>query len=108
MKNKHPNICIIPMIHNADVHRMDHLPLVIVNLATDDISFLRGEVMGFMQLQTLEISEIITETSTEPSSIVCEDMVNEVLNEQEEDKEKNGHRKEIYYIPSGHRNPQKS
>ena len=27
--NKHPNICIIPMIHNVDVHRMEHLPLVV-------------------------------------------------------------------------------
>ena len=88
VKNRHPNICIIPMIHNVDVHRMDHLPLVVVNLATDDISFLRGELMGSMQIQSLEISEIITETSTEPSSIVCEDIVNEVLNEQEKEKEK--------------------
>ena len=37
--NKHPNIYIIPMIHNIDVHRMEHLPLVVINLATDDISF---------------------------------------------------------------------
>ena len=47
MKNKHPNVCIIPMIHNVDVHRMDHLPLVIINLATDDIAFLRGRGNGF-------------------------------------------------------------
>ena len=39
--------------------------------------------MGFMQLQSLEIPEIMTETSTEPSSIVCEDDINEVLREQE-------------------------
>ena len=88
VKNRHPNICIIPMIHNVDVHRMDHLPLVVINLATDDISFLRGELMGTMQIQSLEISEIIMETSTEPSSIICEDIVNEVLNEQEKEKEK--------------------
>ena len=55
IKNKHPNICIIPMIHNVDVHRKDHLPLVIVNLATDDILFLRGEVMGFMHIQSFKI-----------------------------------------------------
>ena len=85
--NKHPNICIIPMIHNVDVHRTEHLPLVVINLATDDISFLRGDLMGSMQIQSLDILEIITETSTEPSSIVCEDMFNEVLNEQEKEKE---------------------
>ena len=41
-----------------------------------------------MHIQSLDILEIITETSTEPSSIVCEYMVNEVLNEQEKEKEK--------------------
>ena len=88
IKNKHPNICIIHMIHNVDVHRKDHLPLVIINLATDDILLLRGEIMGFMHIQSFEIWEIVTETSTEPSSIICEDMVNEVHNEQEKDIEK--------------------
>ena len=44
--------------------------------------------MGSMQIQSLEILEIVTETSTEPSSIACEDMVKEVLIEQEKEKEK--------------------
>ena len=43
--------------------------------------------MGSMQLQSLEISEILTETSTEPSSLVCEDVVNGVLKDQEKEKE---------------------
>ena len=83
LMDKHPNICIIPMIHNIDVPRTEHLPLIIINFATDDISFLKGEVMGFMQIQSLELSEIITETSAEPSSITYEDNANEVLNESE-------------------------
>ena len=29
--------------------------------------------MGFMQIQSIEISEIMTKTSTEPSSIMYED-----------------------------------
>ena len=82
--NKYPNICIIPMIHNVDVHRTAYLPLVVINLSSDDVYLLKGEVMGFMQIQSLEISEIMTETSTEPSSITYEDKVNEVLNEQKE------------------------
>ena len=83
LMDKYPNTCIIPMIHNVDVHRTEHLPLIIINFATDDISFSKGEIMGFMQIQSLELSEIITETSTEPSSITYEDNVNEVLNESE-------------------------
>ena len=39
--------------------------------------------MGFMQNQSLDISEIMTETTTEPSPIIFEDDDNEVLNKQE-------------------------
>ena len=30
---KYPNLCIMPMIHNVDVHRTEHLPLVVINFA---------------------------------------------------------------------------
>ena len=86
--DKYPNLCIIPMIHNVDVHRTEYLPLVIINLSSDDISLSKGEIMGFMQVQSLEISEIMTETSTKPSVVVCEEKVNEVLIDQKEMIEK--------------------
>ena len=82
---KYPSLCIIPMIHNVDVHRTEHLPLVVINLATDDVNLLKGESMGYMSIQHLEISEIMTETSTEPSLLICEDNEKEVLNRQEGD-----------------------
>ena len=44
--------------------------------------------MGFMQIQPIDISEIMTETSTEPSSIMYEDDEKEVLNKQEGEVEK--------------------
>ena len=77
---KYPNLCIIPMIHNVDVHRTEHLPLVVINFATNDINLSKGESMGYMSIQPLEISEIKTETSTEPSSFVYENDEKEVLN----------------------------
>ena len=83
LNEKYPNLCIIPMIHNVDVHRTEHLPLVVINFASDDIYLSKGETMGFMQIQSLEISEIMTETSTEPSSIIYEDDDKEVLDMQE-------------------------
>ena len=81
---KYPNICVIPMIHNVDVHKTENVPLVIINLSSDDIYLLKGETMGFMQIQSLDISEITTETSTEPSPIIIEDDDKEVLDKQEE------------------------
>ena len=83
LNEKYPNLCIIPMIHNVDIHKTENVPLVVINLSTDDIYLLKGEIMGFMQNQSLDISEIVTETSTEPSPIMLEDDDKEVLQEQE-------------------------
>ena len=71
------------MIHNVDIHKTEHISLVVINFASDEIYLLKGETMGYMQIQSLDISEIMTETSTEPSSIIYEDGNKEVLNKQE-------------------------
>ena len=96
---KYPNLCVIPMIHNVDVHRIEHLPLVVVNFATDDANLLKGESVGFMHILPLEISEIMTETLTEPSSLIYEDDDKGVLNMQEGDFKKDKVKKEIHYFP---------
>ena len=75
------------MVHNIDVHKTESVPLAIINLLVDDISLSKGEDMGFMQSQSLDISEIMTETSTEPSPILIEeDNTTEVFQEQKEKK----------------------
>ena len=99
LNEKYPHLCVIPMIHNVDVHKTEHIPLVVINFAPDEIYLLKGETMGFMQIQSLDITEIMTETSTEPSSIIFEDDNKEVLNEQEGEVGKEKCRKEIYYFP---------
>ena len=67
------------MIHNVDVHKTENVPLVVINLSTDDVYLSKGEVMGFMQNQSLDITEIVAETAMEPSSIILEDDNKEVL-----------------------------
>ena len=80
---EYPNLYIIPMIHNVDVHKTENVPLVVINLSTDSVYLSKGEIMGFMQNQSLDISEIMTETSTEPSPILLEeDNDTEELKEQ--------------------------
>ena len=78
LNEEYPNLCIIPMIHNVDVHKTENAPLV-VNLSTDDVYLSKGEIMGFMQNQTLDILEIVTETSAEPLPIMLEDDDKELL-----------------------------
>ena len=50
---KYPNLCIIPMIHNVDVHRNECLPLVVINFALNDINLSKGESMGHMSIQPI-------------------------------------------------------
>ena len=69
---EHPNLYIIPTIHNVDVYKSENVPLVVINFSSDNIYLPKGEVMGFMQCQSLDVSEIVTETSTEPSSILLD------------------------------------
>ena len=69
------------MIHNVDVHKTENVPLVVINLSTDDVYLSKGEIMGFMQNQSLDILEIVTETSTEPLPFILEDDHKEVLQE---------------------------
>ena len=71
---EYPNLYIIPMIHNVDIHKMEDVPLVVINFLTDSFYLSKGEIMGFMQNQSLDISEIITETSTEPLPILLEEV----------------------------------
>ena len=70
---EYPNLYIIPMIHNVDEHKTENVSLVVINFLTDSVYLSKGEIMGFMQNQSLDISEIITETSTEPSPILLEE-----------------------------------
>ena len=49
LNDKYPNLCIIPMMHNVDIHKTENIPLVVIILSSDDVYLLKGEVMGFMQ-----------------------------------------------------------
>ena len=73
LTNEYPNLHIIPMIHNVDIHKAEDVPLVVINLLTDSVYLSKREIMGFMQSQSLDVSEITTETSTEPSPILLEE-----------------------------------
>ena len=98
LKEEYHNMCIIPMIHNVDVHKTENVPLVVINLSINDVYLSKGEIMGFMQNQSLDILKIVTETSTETSPIILEDDDKEVL--QKLNKEINTENKEKRFITS--------
>ena len=87
LSDKYPNIYVVPLIHNVDTYIPDTVPMVLINFLIDDISISKGEIMGFLQSQSIDISEIRTETSTEPSPIgIGEDDVGWVSHNEEEKK----------------------
>ena len=86
LTNEYPNLCILPMIHNMDLHMTKNVPLAVINLLTDSIYLSKGEVMGLMQSQSLDISEIMTETSTGLSAILLEED-NDTEGSEEQKKE---------------------
>ena len=60
----------------------------------------KGETMGFMQNQSLDISDIMTETSIEPSPVIFEDDDTEVLYEQEGEINKENIEKKFITSPA--------
>ena len=104
LTEEYPNLYIIPMIHNVDVHKTENVPLVVINFLTGSVNLSKGEVMGFMQNQSLDISEITTEASTEPSPILLEeDNDIEELKEQNRKITLENIEKKIYHISCRYR-----
>ena len=44
---KYPNLCVIPMIHNVDAHKTENVPLVVINISSDEIYLSKGGDYGF-------------------------------------------------------------
>ena len=49
---EYPNLYIIPMMDNVDVHKTENVPLVVINFSTDSVYLLKGEIMDFIQNQS--------------------------------------------------------
>ena len=69
LMNEQQNLHIVPTLHKVDVHKPNSVPFVAINFSLDSIYLPKGEVMGFMNCQSLDVSEIVTGTSTEPSAV---------------------------------------
>ena len=88
LSETYPNVYIVPMIHNVGTYITESVPMVLIHFSVDDISISKGEIKGFLTKSIFGyISEIRTETSTEPSPLILkEDNVMEVLQEYGEMK----------------------
>ena len=62
LTNEHPNLVIVPMIHQVRGEKQECVPLTLLNLAEDESIFLKkGEILGHLDPCPITIEEIIKE-----------------------------------------------
>ena len=62
LTNEHPNLVIVPMLHQVRGEKQECVPLTLLNLAEDESIFLKkGEILGHLEPCPITIEEIIKE-----------------------------------------------
>ena len=62
LTNEHPNLVIMPMLHQVRGEKQECVPLTLLNLAEDQSIFLKkGEILGHLEQCPITIEEIIKE-----------------------------------------------
>ena len=62
LTNEHPNLVMVPMLHQVRGEKQECVPLTLLNLAEDESIFLKkGEILGHLEPCPITIEEIIKE-----------------------------------------------
>ena len=62
LTNEHPNLIIMPMLHQATGEKQEYIPLTLLNLAEDEALYLKkGEILGHLEPCPITIEEIVKE-----------------------------------------------
>ena len=61
LSDKYPQLQIIPSIHKVDNINNNLIPFLMVNLGEDSVYLPKGHVVGFLESECIDISEIMTE-----------------------------------------------
>ena len=62
LTNEHPNLVIMPMLHQVTGEEQECIPLTLLNLAEDETVFLKkGEILGHLEPYPITIEEIVRE-----------------------------------------------
>ena len=60
--NEHPNLVIMPMLHQVTGKKQECIPLTLLNLAEDEAVYLKkGEILGHLEPYPITIEEIVKE-----------------------------------------------
>ena len=70
LTNEHPNLVILPMLHVVLREKHDNIPVALINLNEDEKIFLKkGEILGYLEPSSIEITEIVKEECNKVSEI---------------------------------------
>ena len=69
LSDDYPQLQIVPSIHKVDCIDVNLLPFLMINLGEDSIYLPKGHVVGFLESEYTDISEIMTE------NVVTEKMI---------------------------------
>ena len=62
LTNEHPNLVIMPMLHQVTGEKQECIPLTLLNLAEDETVYLKkGEILGHLEPYPITIEEIVRE-----------------------------------------------
>ena len=64
LEDEYPQLQIIPTLHKVDDTNHNLIPFVMVNLGEDHISLSKGQVVGFLDPECINISEIELDIAT--------------------------------------------
>ena len=54
---KHPNICIVEMLHNIDTSDYTLVPVTLINLGKDCKSIRRGDELGYLNVSLEDLGK---------------------------------------------------
>ena len=62
LTSEHPNLVIMPMLHQVTREKQEYIPLTLLNLAEDEAVYLKkGEILGHLEPCPITIEEIVKE-----------------------------------------------
>ena len=62
LTSEHPNLVIMPMLHQVTEEKQEYIPLTLLNLAEDEAVYLKnGEILGHLEPCPITIEEIVKE-----------------------------------------------
>ena len=64
LEDEYPQLQLVPTLHKVDDTNHNLIPFVMVNLGGDHIFLLKGQVVGFLDPECIDISEIELDIAT--------------------------------------------